>query len=230
MSTPVVKTRSPMYRLTAMCVALALCLGGVGCTNIENDATRTKTEGTLTGAGIGAAVGAGIGAIFGKGKGALIGAAIGAGVGSMAGYFVGAHVADKKAEYASREDWLDACIARTQEVTAETAKYNEQLKKDIAALNKETKALTAKRNKIDAETKKAEREKIEGLRNDTKSTLASLDTELSKQKQVLADARQNGNTKEAKALDAEIKKLQKQVNDMKAYNKQLASISARVAV
>ncbi|MBO4316922.1 MAG: hypothetical protein J5855_01400, partial [Mailhella sp.] len=48
----------------------------VGCTNIQNDNTRTKTEASLLGGGLGAALGAGIGAIAGgDGKSALIGAA-----------------------------------------------------------------------------------------------------------------------------------------------------------
>ena len=98
--------------LPAACLAVTLTFAGTGCSNIHDDSTRTKTEGTLVGGGIGAALGALFGGLIGgNGKGALIGAGIGAGIGSLAGFFVGKHVADKKAEYASREDWLDDCIA-----------------------------------------------------------------------------------------------------------------------
>ncbi len=48
--------------------ALAVCMISaslVGCANIQDDGTRTKTEGTLVGAGVGAGVGAALGAIFG---------------------------------------------------------------------------------------------------------------------------------------------------------------------
>ncbi len=63
-------------------LALAVLTGlTVGCTNMS------KTEqGTVTGAGIGAAAGAGIGALAGNtGAGALVGAAAGAVVGNIKG-------------------------------------------------------------------------------------------------------------------------------------------------
>lgn len=217
-------------KITAIAVAITLALGSCGCTNIKDDSTRTKTEGTMAGAGIGAALGAGLGALFGGSKGALAGAAIGAGVGSLSGYFYGKHVADKKAEYASREEWLDACIDRSRQVTADTKKYNEQLKKDIAALDKETKTLTAKNANTDKKTLKEESKKIAALQSDTQKNISNLESEVEKQKTVLADAKKNGDNQEAKILDAEIKKLNAQIKEMKEYNNKLASISARVAV
>lgn len=217
-------------KITAIAVAITLALGSCGCTNIKDDSTRTKTEGTMAGAGIGAALGAGLGALFGGSKGALAGAAIGAGVGSLSGYFYGKHVADKKAEYASREEWLDACIDRSRQVTADTKKYNEQLKKDIAALDKETKTLTAKNANTDKKTLKEESKKIAALQSDTQKNISNLESEIEKQKTVLADAKKNGDNQEAKILDAEIKKLNAQIKEMKEYNNRLASISARVAV
>lgn len=217
-------------KITALAVAITLALGSCGCTNIKDDSTRTKTEGTMVGAGFGAALGAGLGALFGGSKGALVGAAIGVGVGSLSGYFYGKHVADKKAEYASREEWLDACIDRSRQVTADTKKYNEQLKKDIAALDKETKTLTAKNANTDKKTLKEESKKIAALQSDTQKNISNLESEVEKQKTVLADAKKNGDNQEAKILDAEIKKLNAQIKEMKEYNNKLASISARVAV
>ncbi|MBP3280617.1 MAG: hypothetical protein J6M44_16855 [Butyrivibrio sp.] len=217
-------------KFTAVAVAVALTLGSCGCANIEDDATRTKTEGTLAGAGIGTAIGAGLGAIFGGSKGALIGAAIGVGIGSLSGYFYGKHVADQKAEYATREEWLDACIERSRQVTADTQKYNAQLKEDIATLDKETKKLTAKNAKTDKDTLREESKKVAALREDTQKNIKNLEQEVEKQKTVVADARKNGDTQEAKKLDAEISKLKSQIKQMKEYNNKLASISARVAV
>ena len=49
----------------AVCLSFALSLSVTGCSNIHDDSTRTKTEGTLTGAGIGAAGGALLGLIIG---------------------------------------------------------------------------------------------------------------------------------------------------------------------
>ena len=55
-------------------------------------------NGSLIGAGGGAALGAGIGALIGGGKGAAIGAAVGGGVGAGTGALIGRHMDKKKAE------------------------------------------------------------------------------------------------------------------------------------
>ena len=192
--------------LPAACLAVTLTFAGTGCSNIHDDSTRTKTEGTLVGGGIGAALGALFGGLIGgNGKGALIGAGIGAGIGSLAGFFVGKHVADKKAEYASREDWLDDCIAHTRKVTDETREYNAKLSKDI-------------------------NEAVLAMKEDTDKNIKQLQEEVKKDKTVLADAKANGNKKEAAELDKEIKELNAQISQMKKYNQKLASISARLAV
>ena len=54
-------------------------------------------NGSLIGAGGGAALGAGIGALIGGGKGAAIGAAVGGGVGAGTGALIGRHMDKKKA-------------------------------------------------------------------------------------------------------------------------------------
>ena len=109
------QARPRLAAIPALCIAVSLTFGTAGCSNIQDDGTRTKTEGTLVGGGIGAAFGALLGGLIGgDGKGALIGAGIGAGVGSLAGFFVGKHVADKKAERAVYE-----CLAPVFEMEAE---------------------------------------------------------------------------------------------------------------
>ncbi len=215
-----------------MACMLSVSLTG-GCANIQNDSTRTKTEGTLTGAGLGAALGAGLGAIFGGNtKSTLIGAAIGAGVGSLGGYFVGKHIADKKSEYASYEDWLDACIQDTEKLNADMAGYNAQLSKDVAALDKESKALAAKYKKQAAsrDQMRAELKKVQALQKDSSDNIANLEKDIVKRREASADAKANGQGKKAKKLDAEIASLSKQINEMKAYNKRLANISVRLSV
>ena len=67
-----------------MVVVLAL----TGCASMS-DSQRTKTEGTLVGAGTGALLGAVIGGVVGGRDGALIGAAIGTAAGGAAGYAYG---------------------------------------------------------------------------------------------------------------------------------------------
>jgi osmotically inducible lipoprotein OsmB len=70
-----------MKRLATM-VALALAIGAAGCTNMT-----PQQQGTLSGAGIGAAAGAGIAAI--SGGNAWTGAAIGGVAGGIAGNIKG---------------------------------------------------------------------------------------------------------------------------------------------
>ena len=199
--------------------ALAVCMISaslVGCANIQDDGTRTKTEGTLVGAGVGAGVGA----------------AIGAGVGSLGGFFVGKHVADKKAEYASYEDWLDACITDTANLNEQTREYNAKLGKDIAALDKESKALAAqyKKNAATRDQMRAELKKVQALQKDSDTNIANLQKDVQKRRGASADAKAHGNAAQAKKLDAEIARLDKQIKEMKAYNKRLANISVRLAV
>ncbi len=115
-----------------------LSVGTAGCANIKNDSTRTQTEGSLMGAGGGALLGGLFGQLFGKSTSAtLIGAGIGAAAGALGGFFVGKHIAQKKAEYASQEDWLDSCIVHAQQVNNETKGVNESLNTEISNLDKE---------------------------------------------------------------------------------------------
>ncbi len=211
---------------------LSVSLAG-GCANIKDDGTRTKTEGTLTGAGVGAAIGAGLGAIFGGNtKATLIGAAIGAGVGSLGGYFVGKHIADKKAEYASYEDWLDACIADSEKLNEDMRNYNAQLGKDVAALDKESRTLAAqyKKQAVSRDRLRAEQKKVQALQKDSSDNIAKLEKDIVKRREAAADAKSNGQSERAKKMDAEIARLAKQIDEMKAYNKRLANISVRLSV
>ena len=73
-----------LRNFTAAFLALAMLVGAVGCSSMNNTG-----KGALIGGGGGAAVGAGIGALIGGGKGAGIGSAIGAAVGAGAGALIG---------------------------------------------------------------------------------------------------------------------------------------------
>ena len=109
----------------------ALLLALSGCQNIQNDGTRTRTEGALGGAVLGAGLGALIGAASGNaGRGALIGLA----AGSVTGLAYGNHVANKKANYRSTEAWLDACIAQAETTLRQTQRYHAQLQRQIQLL------------------------------------------------------------------------------------------------
>ncbi|MDL2314164.1 hypothetical protein LJC36_04190, partial [Desulfovibrio sp. OttesenSCG-928-C14] len=166
------------------------------------------------------------------GRGAAIGAGIGALVGGVTGYFVGDHIAKKKADYATEEEWLDACIAQARQLNTEAAQYNAQLKKDIAELDKESAKLAAdyKANKASRSALQAEAESIEKRRKEVAANIDILENEVNNQKAVAQDARDNNKNAEAKAVEAEIAAMEKKIVEMRDYNNKLASISVRVAV
>ncbi len=219
-------------RCVAVVLVILLGLSFSGCASIQNDGTRTRTEGTLLGTGVGAGIGAGIGALLGDGTGALIGAGIGALVGGVSGYFVGDHIAKKKESYASEEEWLDGCIAQARQVNTEAAKYNATLKKDLLDLDKKSARMQAdyKQKKVDREVMVAESKSVKKRQEEVAANMKILENEIANQKTVLADAKTNQKIQEAKELDKEIAALQKKLDEMKAYNSKLASISVRVAV
>ena len=222
-----------MKKFMAVLVVCTFSASLVGCANIQDDGKRTKTEGTLLGTGVGAGLGAAAGAIFGGNrKATLIGAGIGAGIGALSGFFVGKHVADKKAEYASHEEWLDDCIADTENLNEQTREYNAKLAQDIKALDKESNALLAqyKQKTATRDQIRAERKKVQALQKDSEKNIANLQKDVEKRRQASAEAKAHGNTSHAQKMDAEIAKLDKQIKDMKAYNKRLANISVRLAV
>ena len=211
-----------------LCLSCAL----VGCANIKDDSTRTKTEGTLLGAGLGAGLGALVGGLTGGGRGALVGASIGAAAGGLGGYALGTHVANKKAEYASQEDWLDDCIVHAEQFNAEVHNYNAKLGHDIQVLDRQSKALLAQyqRRQIDRKQLRAEYNRVQKSYTDSKKVLSQLEYERTQQQQVARQARRSGDTRRAQKLDAEIAKLDRQIKKTREYNNQLANISVRMAV
>lgn len=222
-----------MYRIVVL-VAIVSLLGGPlsGCANIKDDRTRTQTEGTLVGAGVGAAAGAGIGAAVGGGRGALIGAGIGLLVGGLAGAAVGTHIANEKEKYASEEAWLDACLQQARQTNDQLKAYNEDLTGQIAALDEETRQLqrayaskaTQRRNLV------AEQKKIEAKIKEVNQQIAVAENEIAGQQKALASAQASNKSEESALLEAEIAALQRQKANLEEKVKQLASISARTSV
>ena len=213
-----------MKTRTWLVVFMAAVLLVSGCAT--SDQTRTKAEG----AGIGAALGGLAGYLIGDEKGALIGAAAGAGVGFLAGR----EIAKRKAEYASREDFLDAEITRTAEYNQTIRAYNQKNEVELAALENEAEAL---------------REAYEAGA-EQKSTLLAKQAEIKErlsqhqdlEEDLLAELKiQNGIIQEEGSEAAEddpyIAKLEKEVQELRANievlqedSAQLASIDERLSV
>lgn len=168
--------KTSLLRSTAAITAIAFL---ASCANIQNDQTRTRAEGSLAGALIGGGLGAIIGHQSGHGiEGALIGAA----AGGLAGLAVGDHVARKKARYASQEAWLDACIARAEQVNADAVSYNRSLRNKIAAL--ETRLSNAKRSGDSGEIRRVKQAVIV-LQRETNQQIKTVDTEITEQRSVV---------------------------------------------
>ena len=222
-----------MRRITIILLICTLVLGMMpGCANIQDDGTRTRTEGALVGTGVGAAAGAAIGGAVGGRGGALVGLGIGAGVGLIAGLFVGAHIAEQKSKYASEEAWLDACLNQAEESNNKLRQYNADLQKQIVVMDKDIKNMQAAYDAktVDKNALVAERKKIEKQIAQNEEVIKGIDAEVAGQAKVLADARANKKGEEAALLDAEIASLQRQKAKLEESNQKLAAMSSRISV
>ncbi len=117
------------------CIFTAITLGMTRCAN-TSDGQLAQGQGTAIGAGVGALAGNLIGR---NTQGTLIGA----GIGGLAGFAYGTHVANKKASYASTEDWLDACIVQAEGKRKEAVAYNDRLNRELTRLRSEVRVAKA---------------------------------------------------------------------------------------
>jgi len=120
------------HKFATLALASALAFGGCAATQ---DGQMAQAQGTGIGALLGGIAGYAIG---GDATGALVGAAIG----GTGGFLYGTHIANKKAQYANAEAWLDACIAEARTTNQNAIAKQQQLRNQLAAL--ETRAKNAK--------------------------------------------------------------------------------------
>lgn len=204
-----------------------------GCANIQNDSDRTRAEGATTGAAVGGILGALVGQALGGDTGStLAGAAIGAAVGGGAGYAYGDHVAGQKEQYASSEDWLDACIADARQTNENIIKYNISLEKQIAVLQRDTGVLKQQYAEaaINKATLQAKKQDVDGLLQSASNELAEAKNELKALRSVMTDATQSGQGDYAEPLSSEIENLKASIRDLEKSTEELASLSASMAV
>lgn len=202
-------------------LSLALLVGITGCGGPNmSDSQRTKAEGT----GVGVLGGALLGAAIGGKRGAALGAALG----GAAGYAYGTHVANEKAKYARKEDWLNACIASARKVNSHTRSYNAKLSRKIADTKRMVKLY--KQNKISKSQLRAQKHLIDNERRTANRMLQTAEKELKAQQGVLRDAKRTGNKTEARRLEQEIRVMKQQNNLLRQNTNTLASMSALAAV
>jgi len=196
-----------------------------GCETMPDD-DRTRAEG--------AAAGALIGALLGYAVDRERGAAIGALVGGGAGLAVGDQIARRKQAYATTEDFLDAQIAATAQLNAEARTHNAGLRRESSRLEREAQAL---RTRYDAG--RVQRSSLVSKRNEVNEQLQSsrqleqvLTEELEIQSTIAREEREQRprNDPYVARLDREVQALQRNLEQLRAGNEQLASIDQRLSV
>jgi uncharacterized protein HemX len=176
------------------------------CTNIKNDGTRTRTEGALAGS-IGGAL-------------LVAGALAGAAAGGIGGYAYGNHVANKKASYASREQWLKACISQAKAANQKARNYNSSLTAQVNRLRSEVNSAKASGDKGLLKQKQNE---ILRLQKDSTKELQKLDNEIKLQERVLGEAGSSG-------LKQEVISMRGTRSSMKSNYDRLASLNREIDV
>lgn len=195
-------------------------------TTVQTDSQRTKTEGAV----LGGLLGGLIGLATGDEKGAAIGAVLGAG----AGYLIGNEVAKRKEKYASTEEFLDAEIARTAEFNETARAQQGRLRKEIAALDRETLELQARYRQGSAT-----RAQLSDKKRDLDARLAKnrdfeqvLQKEYDLNTEILAAERGSRPTNDPylSRLEKENDELRLQIEQLREGSNQLAEINERLSV
>ena len=206
---------------------LVVSLGG--CTNIKDDRTRTKTEGTLAGAAGGALLGAGIAAILNGGdpRAVIAGAATGAAGGGFAGAAYGHAVAKKKETYAKKESALDAQLAGLKKQIAARAQYNARLKKLVATKEQQLTSVLAADHFAGPSASEWE------LRTSVAAKVAELDREARSWQDTInahkAVLRRVGGENGADELESGIKELSEERAQLLRQRERLSAISGKLA-
>ena len=215
-----------MKRWISGFLIIPLLMGG--CASMQ-DKQKTQVQGTVLGAAIGATLGAIIGNQMGDSrKGAILGAM----VGGMGGLAYGDHVANKKAQFAKQEDYLDACIAQTRKVHDETQQYNAALQQQIAALDTQSQQLMAS-----YQQQQAARGDVVNMKRQLQDKLAEAQQNLKKvngeimiERQVLAQESKTPAGDRLGQLETQINQLEQQKAQLTEQTQRLAAINNRMSV
>lgn len=200
-----------------------------GCATMD-DQDKTRAQG----AGIGAVAGALLGAIIGEAVGddPASGAIIGGMIGAAGGAVYGDHVARKKAEFASQEDFLDACMVSASNVTAQAVAYNAGLQVELDQMDA---AIAQNDAAIAAGT--SNREELAALKQHGEAKLAeagkaleSIEIEIAAQKQVLEEEKGNPGGERLARLQQQVEALEAEQARLRASAQRLAAINNRMSV
>lgn len=205
--------------LLLMAGLLSSCASKSANGGASNSGMTDRQKTTAQGAGLGALVGALAGAAIGANtgnkdwkKGALIGAAAGA----IGGAAYGNHVANKKAQYAKQEDYLNACIIHSRQVNNETVNYNIALRQDIARMSQQNDQLMAQYRAGQASKKQmtAQKQLIASRRSEASQKLQTVSDEISIQTTVMEREKAPQMQSDIESLRGQKSQLESQVNDL----------------
>ena len=221
-----------MRKRTVVSMVMVLAVTVAGCANIQDERTRTQTEGAVVGSGIGAGFGAVIGGLSGGHRGALQGAGIGAVVGGIGGFLTGRHIANKKSVYASQEDWLDDSIAAARQTNSDIARYNADVQQEIDRLDQESVRLIADYENYRAVSSAlvAANKKVQEYRQQLRSDIASLKEEIAANRQIVEEVQaESGRTSKSVAMMREVDEMEQHLAELERCDRQLASISRHLS-
>lgn len=210
----------------SLCIVLLVSLLS-GCASMS-DRERTQAQGTGVGAVLGAVVGGVVGHQLGyRDAGILVGAALG----GAAGRAYGGHIASKKEEFASQEDYLDACLAEARKQYQEARAYNDKLYQDIARLNRELdELLTAgQRSRSEQAALRTWREQVQARIRSAEEQVEALNVEITIQNSVVAQEETDGDAARIAQLRSEIRNLEALRDELREGASQLAAMNNRAA-
>jgi uncharacterized protein YcfJ len=199
-----------------------ITLGVTQCANTQ-DGRLTQAQGAGMGAVGGALLGAGIGALSGNSDAVKKGALIGAALGTAGGFAYGSHVANKKANYASTEKWLDACIADAESKRKAAVAYNSRLSNQLARLQKEVRMAKAAGDKAKLATLKRE---IVSERTAAQKEVKAFSKEAELQRGAISQAGGQGGSR-LQTLKTSTSGIESQVSTMNRNYQSLASLESQ---
>ena len=180
--------------------------------NGTNDQTATRGQAAAGGAVVGAL----LGQVFGKDtKSTIVGGIVGAGLGLAAGEVV----AQRKANYASRESLIDGETALAEQTAAETEAYNRQLRQDIASLDRgiaEHQAAIASGN--------ADRDRATALKREAQQKLQTADARLANVEEELQVSRDLHADASAGAATRGLDEWQQTIEDLEEERAELTAL------
>jgi len=206
--------KNQWQRIAALSIVTLLC---AQCAATD-DGRLTQAQGTA----IGSAGGALLGAAIGGRQGALIGAAIG----GAGGFAFGSHVANKKAQYKSTEEWLDACIAEAESKRKAAVAYNKRLSNELARLQREVNVAKAEGDKRKLASLKRQ---ISRERNAAQKEAASFSKEAELHRGAIKEAGGTGGSR-ISSLRTSTSGIETQVTSMNRNIERLAALESQTDV